>query len=412
MRRKGNTLLKAVLSFITLLSAMPVFSVHAENSYDPVTGEKVTIEKYLIYANTGNAPTVTFNYEITPAEGLPSKDKKYEVISGGDPSVTGTPVIGTASFTPRSAKYSTAQSDSSSIGKYIDISKDPVELTASDAYSKSDIDVDFTNVTFSKPGIFRWKITEVNSADQESKGIVPVGEQVKYLDVYIECDTYSESTSHGTLKIEGYILQNKEGYQPPLESADDVIKTVGFTSRFNIYPVSLRNAVSGNQGSLNKYFEYTWKIEGAIPNSEYDITYINADKIVPDKTTDKVTKREYRGKENPLTVKTDGKGTAEFKGYLKAGQKIVINGISENAKITITQTAEDGYYVEHEASPREPGNSVYIDPLLIERNVTFYNEKNGAIPTGIIQNEIPGLLLVMSAMLGIYGTFRIRKENR
>ena len=163
---------------------------------------------------------------------------------------------------------------------------------------------------------------------------------------------------------------------------------------------------------MNKYFEYTWKIEGAIPNSEYDITYINADKIVPDKTTDKVTKREYRGKENPLTVKTDGKGTAEFKVYLKAGQKIVINGISENAKITITQTAEDGYYVEHEASPREPGNSVYIDPLLIERNVTFYNEKNGAIPTGIIQNEIPGLLIVMSAMLGIYGTFRIRKENR
>ena len=411
MRRKDSLLIKAMLTAGALFAVMPALSVSAENTYTPVSGEKITIEKYLIYASTSNAPEVTFTYNMTPGDAIPPEGGKYEVKSGGDPSVAGTPVIGSASFDSESIKYSTAQSTSSDIGQYAGITVDPVELSDNDVYSRSDISVDLSGVSFSKPGIFRWKITENDAGEQANRGVVPVGEQTKYLDVYVSSDSYNEGSAHGTLEITGYILQNKEGYQPPLEEGDDVTKTVGFTSRYSTHNISLRNKISGNQGSLNKYFEYTWNITGAHQNCKYDITYINADRVVPDKPTDKVTKAEYRGKENPVSVTTDSDGNATFKVYLKADQKISINGISDKAKITITQTQEEGYYVEHEASPREPGNSVYIDSLLTERNVTFYNEKKGAIPTGVIQNIIPGMLVVITALAGIYIMTRLKEET-
>lgn len=199
-KRLASVLGTSALTFGTMLApAMPVF---AATSYTGVSGSSVSIQKYLVMDSNAAVPNVTFNFSIV-GEG---KDD-INVYSGADTSkVTGSPVIGTATFTNESTKYSSVQDLASTGIQAVTGKKDPVTLEAGQSYARANVSVDFSGVTFKEPGIYGYKITE--SADNTGT-ITNDAKTARYMYVYVEDD------GSGNLSVKGYVL-----YGNPIKSAD------------------------------------------------------------------------------------------------------------------------------------------------------------------------------------------------
>ena len=392
-------------------SALPMY---AQNVYTPATGGTVDVEKYLIYDSDANAPTATFNYTITAGTAIEAADGKLAVFAGDDHSVVGAPTIENASFNSNSAKYTSPQDVVTTLGKHANITKDPVTLANGEAYSRDEVTVDFTNVKFNEPGVFRWVITEQEST---VASVVNDSDNTRILDVYVDHKQFDEQSAQGELEVKGYVLHNTDTFQPSSSSTPaepggtESTKAIGFVNRFVSYDVTLKNIVEGNQASHTKYFAYTVSLENAGASNKIDIDFINADATVPNLDTDTATKASFKGQSNPTVINTDSEGKANITVYLQHNQKIAMRGIQKNAKVTIVETAENDYITEHEASPREPGLTVTIDELTENRDVIFYNIRNGAIPTGVLTTIIPGILIVCAAAAAYFFIMKKKKED-
>ena len=186
MKRK---IAMAIMTATMIMSAVPVCA--ADNSYIGVAGESAKFDKYLVMDKEANVPNASFTYTIEPgtAKTYSVEGKKFEVLAGvGTPSMTDedTTIDGyQLVFKPTDTLNTTLQTGDQV--KDFDANKQ--------GYAKKTSTVDFSGVTFTEPGIYRYVITETGT----NQAVTNDTNDKRYLDVYVTDD-------NGELKVSGYIL--------------------------------------------------------------------------------------------------------------------------------------------------------------------------------------------------------------
>lgn len=401
--------LAATLLLLVSLLAMPT---SAEN-VAPTTNLETTFDKYLVMDTNANVPNVEFEFKITAGAAANATTGSSRSIYAGDDAlrVEGFPVLkvdGTGNTT--TAKVNFVAGDTTTYDRVQD--GDILVLGEKEKYAKKTVTVDFNAVDFNAPGIYRYIITE--KTDETQQGISYDNPNTRTLDVFVEYD----DADQGTLKVSNYILY--PGTKTDTADVNDGTKDDGFTNTYTTYDLTLAKTVTGNQGDRDKFFKFTVTISNAVPGTVYDVT-------IP--TTDAPTQNDLEQGDSidnvnldKLTVgsaqapETTGSVTATY--YIKHNQSIVIQGLTSDTAYTITETdySTDGYTTTYAIDGGEPVTAIATPSENNTMNgadhtVTFTNHKQGTVPTGILLETAPYLILGAVVVVGLVVLFATRRRR-
>ena len=344
-----------------------------ELSGDPTT----TFDQYLVMDQEANVPNVTFSYAVKAGtEKTYQMDRKtVTVLSGVDADLVS--ITGTA--------------DKEIACHPGDITSDDVNTFVKDydetcqKYAKKTATLDFSACHFTEPGVYRYIITESGINQAVSNDSTP-----RIVDVYIENAEDSETDGNVTtegLKFAGYVLHSSADELP--EDMDESgtaagSKEAGFTNTYDSANLTIRKEVKGNQASHDKYFAVTASISDAVPGTVYTVDISKAQSVTDENAA---TKEENEDQTNVTAITTDENGAAEQTFYLQHGQEITINGLSTDTSYQVSEENED--YI-----PTDESVDGYSDPVSgvisgKDVNVSFLDEKNGIIPTGVKSISVP-----------------------
>ena len=331
--------------------ATPAFAANT-----PVSGGTTTFNKYLVMDADANVPNVTFGFAI--------KAGAAQEASGGSPAIY-------AGVTPNLIAVSDASfttSDSTTPGTPSNTED------STQKYATKSVTVNLQGVTFNKPGIYRYVITETATSQD---GITNDTNTTRTLDVHVAYAAGSETE----LEVTSCALH---------PSDDSSKKADGFTNTYATHNLTLGKQVEGNQGDRNKYFKFTVSITNAVAGTKYDVACPSADN--DSRNGDK------------LTVGDDGTVTATY--YLKDDQSITIKGLTGGTHYAITEESysSDGYTtantVDGTASLQgdTTGEKTMDDSF---NEVVFTNHKEGIVPTGILIETGPYILMGAVVVIGL-----------
>lgn len=439
--------LKSMFAFLLVAGTAGAFvptNVYAANTYTPVDGGTVQFEKYLIYDSNAVSPEITFDFTLTASgnEKAPSATG-IAIYSGDNAGVTvkdstkAAVTVGNATFTNTTTKYDSVQAVDSTInlGQHATTVNDPIDLTKdssgsalpqgkSNSYSRVPVTIDFTNVQFNEPGIYRWKVTENDNAAASAIGISKDAAD-HFIDVYVESTGFTPANTAGsgvgTLRIAGYVFHANADYQPTalapvVEPASG--KAMGFTNYFDTYDVTINMTVAGNQAAHDKYFKYTVSFDEigggtkVLADGSFDRTTANV-------ASNTSTKSEYKGITQPEALVATSYGTIQHDYYLQHNQSVTFTGIPKNALVTIIEDQEDytttltsdGTFLDNEPFV-SPTNTTAMFGLISDVEFSFVNSRFGTIPTGIISNVLPGMMIALAGIAGVVIAINRRKAEQ
>lgn len=405
---KKRTIAKTGATMLTmamLLNGTTVFA--APNTYTGVNGDTVNIKKYLVVKSTATVPNVTFNFNIAGKTGTDASTDGVQVFAGNDTSrVEGTPTIGTAVFTNTDTKYDTAQNLVSTGIQVTTDAKDPVTLEEGQSYAKHDVTVDFKDVTFKEPGIYRYEITET----ADGTGTVTNDADAKrIMDVYV-------IDENGTLKVQGYVLHKNDGVVKQ-DGTSATGKAEGYVNKMDAKDVMVEKKVTGNQASHDEYFKITLKIDKALPNTTYTVDLTKADATT---TTNGANTTAHT---NAETITTDNDGKANVDYWLQHGQSIIVRSMNIGATYEMnedkTAMNKEGY-VATITSTDTAGDTIANEDYKVsgkiektdadQINISFSNERSGVIPTGVVMTVAPFAAVTLLGAAGMV-TIKMRKKE-
>ena len=207
----------------------------------------VNIQKELIAFNANgtqvNAPAFTYVYTVTPASvtGLTVTDQTADHTSGTAVQApvkagltTGLVVTGTAAGTAGTA--------ASAVGTLVFTNSTTLNTAAAGTANSYNIKLDFANVAFTQPGVYRYQIAETlaDSATYDGIAVEDGGTNTLYLDVYVD----------GELNIYGYVCMAANASVTP-----STTKTNGFVAASN---------------GADKYYTYDLTLSKTVENDTYD----------------------------------------------------------------------------------------------------------------------------------------------
>ena len=414
---KKRTIAKTGATMLTmamLLNGTTVFAA-TEMNYGPnIEGTKTTtFEKYLLMDTQANVPNATFTYTVTAgnAKAYDVDGKKFQVLAGVDADKITMAGVGEGA---EANKIVFKQGDGSDTH---DTTKDAYvkDLTEGKKYALKTATLDFKNVQFTEPGVYRYIITESGT----NQAITNDADLTRVLDVYVD-DASTETEKK--LKIAGYVLHSNENDEPDVAAGDDfgstgsyvATKSQGFTNSYDTSDLTLRKQVEGNQASRDKYFEFTLNIDKAQPNTKYDVVIADAD--VTSKTN-AATIEANAGKANVTSITTDGAGKATQKFYLQHGQQVTVQGIAKDTTYAVIENAED--YKSTANTAENPAVTIKADTDSAEVNGTiaskdlttgYLNTRKGTIPTGVIMTVAPFAAVTLLGAAGMV-TIKMRKKE-
>lgn len=384
----------------------------AGTNYTPVAGDEMHMEKFLIMPNDANVPNAEFSFTVSGnVTAQPATATTMPVIPGSQAS--GTPVIGTATFTPSDTTYTAAQASTtnlnSDLGGQLTGRHDSdaftaagVAPTADEKYAKKTVSVDFSGVTFSEPGVYRWKIDENVPARTD---VTRVDTDGKYLDVYVEDD------GTGALDVTGYVLHDDNGtVSKDGTHVTSNTKDGGFLNKLETHNLMFGKQVDGNQGSRDKYFAFTVNISGLTAGDKFDVDITDADGSIavnPNQATTVITSA-VSGQGDQLTA--SAQGTIQKVFYLQHDQSIVIKGIPTGASYTVTENAED--YTSAGSPQYSRGSGASAETITASDAASgsiahadiktgFKNTRTGVVPTGVMLYVLPGFAALAGGAAGV-----------
>ena len=369
MKRKLSTALVMLLAFVLLLGTTAI-TVSAETTYEPIGGS-TTLVKNLVVDSDANIPDITFSYTIrrdTPKDATANTIEILESPLGGGN-------IDTAVF---------SNADTANAIDGLPTDTDPSNPTAGKKYVQKSVSITFPVGTFTKPGVYRFVITETNN---NLPGVTYDSNLTRYLDVFVVANDNNE------LRINGYVLRDAAtdiGTNGEYVENPDV-KSSGYTNTLTQYDFDFSKTISGNQGDKNKRFNFTLNITGANPG-----TY----PIIAHDVTD-----------NPTSITVGANGTATGEYSLTNGSTVQVVGLNKGAVCTVTENPDD-YTATHilDSGNAVSGNSSGAVTLDSDHSVAFTNTRNGIIPTGIIMTIAPFAIGI--CVFGAVFIFIICKRKR
>jgi len=451
----------ATIVSAAILTALMSIQAMAATPYAPVAGTSCNFNKYLIMDAGDTVPNVTFSFTVTPGEpvsatGATAATKWYwnnqeyasqaeaeqartdgdgtgEVTDNSTPGTVavfagvGTPTIADVTFAPTDTTATDA-------GNNIDVGRTnaarggvagdaAVQLDEGEKYATKLATVDFSNISFQEPGIYRYIITE-GAGDQPGMIYDPDADRV--LDVYVTddgTDTITESRLD-TLEISGYVLHTDlstvaSGANLGSAGAEIADKTDGFTNEYGgTKDLKIEKEVTGNQASRDKYFEFTVAMAENTVNADDKFVVSLADDGDPNTNdgsadatsgTNAATIAANQGKTNPAET-TGASLIAGQKFYLQHGQSIVIRGLPGTANYTVTENAED----YRSAVKSGDTNTGVIGTVAGDNKMAtagFTNTRTGVIPTGVIMTVAPFAGIALAGAIGAGLVIRKRKKE-
>lgn len=432
-----------------------------------VNGPVVHFNKYLIMKKQANTPEVTFNFTIEAgnAHDADLTHNQPQVYAGNDASVSGMPTISTAVFTAGQETFQTIQNISSETALSADVqktivttnglgstrpTKDEVTIVeGKEAYAKSGVTVDFSGVSYSKPGIYRYHVKETDPSNWQ--GVTMVDPTTDSNDLYIDVYVNSSDTATGTqnaLYIAGSVMHRTDtvaqnsidanqsydgGFKNGMNNPET--KPTGFVNHYQTNDYTLKKTVTGNQGDHGKYFKFTVTINNAIEHSKYNVDLSNA-------TNSPITLEDGTRWTNPTVIQcADGATSLSQVFWLKDTQSVTIQGIGvdtgvkveemnnlDDTALTLSQlgytvttrcdTKTDAQTSWQEGTSRaaalNQSSSSYVYDVEKMNNedkmVEYTNRRQGIIPTGVILEIAPYAALVALALAAIAVLFVSKKK--
>ena len=388
---KRFTKIMALLMVTALIMGIAAISASAEDTYTPVIGTNTQFNKYLVVDSDTNIPAISFNFAVDPGEAVAATPSTPAILAG-----VGSPSIATVTFTNGQATSTTAPSD--------------LTLASGKKFAVQTATVDFSGVTFTEPGVYRYVITEqettgAKAVSYDTQAHTP-GSKVRYLDVYVEDD-------NNALKVSSYVMHETTAVVPNDDSdtkADD--KSSSYVNEISTKDLEFGKEVTGNQGSKDKYFLFELAITGAQANTTYSVDLTSAE---PSPTKTDATK--YTTMTNPTSFTTNGEGDATVSFYLKDGQYIKIPGLPEGYGYALTEDAED--YASSATISATDGKSgvAYSNPangssVAADIKTGYTNDRTGIIPTGVLLTIAPFAIgILLFGALIIFFIAKRRREN-
>lgn len=373
----GKRLLTAAASLVMLATcAVTAMPVHAANT--PVTGGTMTFNKYLVMDEDENVPNVTFEFSIAAGDAVVGGDGQVAVNAG-----VGAPTVNTAVFSPADTASAKNGLPSDTAGS----------VTSGKKYVEKTVTVNFSGVTFNAPGIYHYTITEKPST---ASGISNDASNIRELYAYVEY-----TADYTALKV-SYALQNGNVTNP-----SDNTKSTGFTNSYSTNDLTLRKTVEGNQGDRDKYFAFTVGVSNAEPGTVYTVDLTNADQN---------PMVDGSSQSNAGTLTATEAGTVSATYYLKHNQSIVIKGLTADTKYTITEDSytSSGYSTNNKVDGTPSGETNTTGERTMgaaAHTVVFTNSKNGTVPTGILLDVAPYIVLVAVVGVGLVALLLSKKRR-
>ncbi|SNU05168.1 hypothetical protein SAMN06297422_10322 [Lachnospiraceae bacterium] len=427
---KGKRTKKLLALFITAAMAvmmMGIFASAAAN-YDetaPEDGKKeFQFTKYLVIPESMGVPTLEFTFTIAPGTAVEgdSANGLLPIYAGNDSTkVTGTPTIAD------SASFSSADSTTNGLAD------DGIANSTEKKYASKTVTVNFANVKFKEPGVYRWIITE----DAVTNGAA-IDTTPRTLDVNVQDDG-------GSLKVKSYTMYMGNNIPAQPMNPDDTLtpkhanaasagdKVDSFVNSYPSNNLYIGKKISGNQASKDKYFRIVATFTNVPSGTTLNVDLTNATNTkIPENVngatvidTADITEGGYL---NPSAITFNSVTTKTIVFYLQGDQYVNIMGLPKDATYAITEgtTADPGYVKDgYTSSPANTKNfEIGTDPnkVIFTNGVTgtivdtdiktgFTNEKNGNIPTGVIIS-LSGLIVVgIIAVIG-FAFFSARSKRR
>lgn len=349
----------------------------------------VSFNQYLVMNQDATVPNVDMSYSIYTTAGSTSTRSTSDSLM-----VSGTPTLGTASFTTSS----TTETESPASGAF--------QLGSGQKYSVKNIVVDFSGVNFTEPGVYRYRISE-NTGNNAFIEYDP--DKVRYLDVYV----YSNDDDNN-LVVQSFVLHKNN---------DDAVvsngvltvenKSDGYVDNYLTESLTVNKTISGNQARSDQYFLFNIEISNAISGTTYSIT------LPTDQTTE--TGKQYS---TSLSI-SNGKATGKV--YLKAGQSFTINGVTKGITYSIGEDADElkaaGYASTLANATGDTLNGTaalamntstlrVVDNALTDITaLTINNEKQGLVPTGVIIAVAPYVTIALGGFFGLIFFIKHRKSE-
>lgn len=409
MKRRSITRMvsAAVVSAAMLLAATPVLAAGSNYSTTIEGTKTTTFDKYLVMDQYANVPNASFTYAVTAgtAQTYDVDDKTFEVLAGVDADkVTITDQdTATAGNQLVFAPTDTTKTDENASVKGYD--KDTQK------YAMKTATVDFSAVTFTEPGVYRYVITESGT----NQGVTNDTDLTRALDVYVQD---ASTDTEKKLTIAGYVLHSGEtatiaiGENNQLSYSGDDTKKQGFTNTYDTSNLTFRKEVSGNQASHDKYFAFTVTISGAVPGTKYTVDLTNADTT---SGSNAATITDNQGKTNPTELvavadsanPTNGTVTETF--YLQHGQEITIKGLAKDTTYTVTENAED--YTSTAAGVEGYTDATNGSIVSTDIKTSYLNTRNGIIPTGVLMTVAPFAVITLVGGCGVASVLLKRKKK-
>ena len=383
----------------------------AESNYsDVIEGTKTTtFDKYLVMDQDANVPNITFTYTVTAGQpkAYDVAGKKFQILAGVDAEKVAMAGVGSDTVAEKSIVYKPEDTQSSEIVK---TESNPLVKeydSTTEKYAIKTATLDFSQCKFTKPGIYRYILTENATTNT---AITNDADDTRVIDVYV----YDDSNAEGKkLTIAGYVLHSNTNDEPDVSMGENNgsagsytdTKSQGFTNTYDTSDLTFRKEVSGNQASHDKYFEFTVSITGATAGTVYDVDITGADAASGNNAA---TIDANKGQNNPTKLTADANGNVTQKFYLQHGQEIKIEGIAKGTVYSVTENKED--YKSEAAVIEGYTNDTNGIIESADLKTSYRNTRNGVIPTGVVMTVAPFAGAVVLGGLGVV-TYAGRKKR-
>ena len=234
-----SKLVAGLMTTAMIFSSAAAFApVHAEDKTALVTGTETSVpgpkletgfKKFLKLKDGTIVPNVTFNFTISPGKAqTASKNadgKVTQAIKAGilpDNEDDQKAMVGTATFT----------SANSTNNNNTDAEANEFSLDSGEAFAVAPVQLDFSKVTYTSAGIYRYIITENDNASFKAAGDV----KSKALDVYV-----IKNTDTNKLEVQSLVLHKYPERVVYSENTDT--KEAGFLNEYNSHDLTFKKKI-------------------------------------------------------------------------------------------------------------------------------------------------------------------------
>ena len=346
----------------------------------------ISFSKELIRPDYVATPNVTFTFTMTGQKGgetvtdqIDVNDEEYNSVETEDAYVNETTPMtatGTVTFGGDGAGDSVTGQDNGTTDT-------DQMVTVTDT-----VNIDISGLTFTKPGVYKFSLTESSSDPSNSAYTLGIDDNNPY-SVYL----FVEDRGDDGIIVTGAELV--KGNQPTNAAENKVDKITNYymvDPETGIVPNSLTvdKTVTGTMGDKNAPFTFTVTIT-ATGNRTFSAS---------------------KGDTSINVVEGEADNTYVVSTTLKDGESVTINGLLNGDSYVVKENEADknGYTTMVGGAANTDSQSVVFDDEAAD-TVSYTNHRDAVSPTGLIMDIAPYVLLVVVAAAGCFVFLRKRRED-